>query len=108
MVADVAGGAPEVAAYTCVPLPHDIVAVLTEAVNDRTARAAQGIAHLDSASTMILCAASCEAGRFHFVAQSAEIVLEIVDPPGRIGLRTLPLMAVAAFVFGAGLRPGEE
>src|SRR5260370_5469024 len=47
MVVNVASGTPEIAAYACAPLPHGVVAVLAEAVDDWTAGAAQGIAHLD-------------------------------------------------------------
>src|SRR6266481_430865 len=75
MVVDVASGTPEIAAYACAPLPHRVVAILAEAVDDWTTSATHGIAHLDVGVNHHLVCRFRRTGSLHLVTQATEIVL---------------------------------
>src|SRR5580704_17798338 len=103
MVVDVASGPPQIAAYACAPLPHSVVTILAKAIDNRTTGAVQSIAHLDVSVDHNFVRFFRRTGSLNLFAQPAEIVLEIIDTPGRIGLRILQFMSVAAFEFCTGL-----
>ena len=87
-------------APTCGPpgpdVPHP---VLTEAIHDGAAALRQGPAHF--------LVPRLQVGVRVDPPGAAPVVLEVVDPPFRIGLRVLLLMAVTARVAAAGHRPGR-
>ena len=95
-VADVARRAPQVAPDRRSPLPHALEAVLAQAVNDGPPRARQGVVHL--------LVRGLHLGGLIDPRSAAPIVLQVIDAPVGVLLGVLFLVAVAPFVFGAGLR----
>ena len=96
-IADVAGGAPAIAADLRAPFPHVAHAVLTEAENDVAILFAQGGVH----DLVRLHQALALGQRFvlHAVV-GAPVVFEIVESPGGI------LLGVFLFVLPTGLEAG--
>src|ERR1035438_824987 len=97
-IANVAGGAPEVAAHFRAPLPDLRVAVLAEAINNGPSGSTQRVAHLLVYG-------------LHFVVgievpRPAPVVLQVIDAPRSPGLSVLLFMTESAFVAGAGIWSG--
>ena len=95
VVGDVAGGAPQMAADPPTPATDVEPAIFAQRIDDRPTRRAQGGAHL-------VIAAHHRIGIGVEPFARAEIIFQIIDAPGREGLRVLADMAVAALETGAG------
>src|SRR5204863_3861569 len=99
-IANIAGGAPGVAADFGPPFPNFRAAVLAKTVENRPAGFEQRVAHF------------LINGLHFFIgvegAGAAPVVFEIVDAPGGESFGVLLFVAVAAFVAGAGVGTGRR
>ena len=107
-IVDVARGAPEIAAHVGAPLPHIVPAVLAKAVDDGAAGLEQCLMHFLVGLVHDLHLLCLIVGRLlaHDLAKTAEVILQVVDAPLRIGLGVLLFMPIAARVLSAGFGPG--
>ncbi len=107
---DVVGGAPEVGADLRPPLPYGVPAILAEAVDHGAAGGEDGLMHLlvGGAHHGVLFGEIVGGLLGHEVVEAAEVVFEVVDAPGGVGLGVLLFVAVAAFEAGTGFGSGEE
>ena len=97
LVADIAGGAPQIAAYLRSPLLHAAQSVFAKAEHDGSLGAFQSLSHLLIDRLKL----------FVFVDRTgaAPVVLQVIDAPGRVHLGVLLFIPVAARITAAGAWP---
>src|SRR5262249_17581600 len=97
-VADVAGGAPQIAADLRAPLPDVDAAVLTQAEYDLASGLFERVAH-----------ALIECLLFGFGVHhpgTAPIIFQVIDSPGSPSFGVVVFVGMTRFVTGAGCDPG--
>ena len=91
-------------APTWAPLPDAVPAVLAETVDHGASGFDDGLMHflVGGAHHLVLFGGVVGGLLAHVVAEAAEVVLEVVDAPGGVGVGVLLLVAERAFESGAG------